>query len=1094
MAIDKNTVMKEAQKFASKGQFDKAIAEWKKLLRESPADPNIYNTIGDLCLKKDAKTEAVEAYKKAADILAEDGFTSKAIALYKKVLNIDPNKIEIHLSLGDLNAEKGLTSAALESYKLVLDHYTNQKNMQKALGIYQKMADLNPSNLAFRVKLGDMYAKEGLKAEAAAAYLAVADVQVSNNAFQEARQLFEKILTLDPENREVYHKAGFVYFKEGKFVEACKALKPAFENDPSNKELADMYLEALSKANKHAEAEEVLLSLATADPDRTEFRDKLCQLYLAQKEYDKALREASALAYAKAEHSETEAAEHIFRAFVSQCPSFGPAHEKLSEFYSFINRPDNAAKELVQAALLYEKEGDPDHCKALLYQALEAVPGLPDATKHLERLAASAKVSAAPAMPEPVQETPVAVPDVAPPVAAPEPVFEAQPPSPDSEAIMPEEPPAVNEAFTEADVLIKYGLPAKAADQLEELAVRYPGNTRIHLKLRDLYAEQGNSEKSVQHMIILSDLYAQQGKPNQAQAELQAAHEKDPRNPIVLTRLGITAPPAVEEVSLPESIPDQFDIAPSAPPAAPPPVFEETPPPFAPALVDDGNIVFEGLDSQISAAEDAAAMPQQAFEEQFQPSGEVLPAEEEPAAPFPPEEGPASFGVASAPEAPVQEQQPEPAGEPELTEIAQQPSSFQVQAEKIPESDLADIWAEAEFYYQQGLFDEARKYYAKIIELAPSDRRAINRLAEISREEDETKEFSRLAEAVEGLEDTVVPTPSERALATSVTDEEAVRSLMTEIAEMNKKLKQAKPTQPSPSKPETAKKQKPASVPRSVQPGHVETAPKQKPAPPYQPPTPQITEHIRRVSPPPKQPAAEKFFDLEAFLQQDEDTSKQKQRNKSDDYFDLAAELRDEINSVSLSSPQASLLPENQSLDDIFEEFKKGVEQHTVKEDTDTHYNLGVAYKEMGLLDDAIAEFVLTPRGGPWFFQSRYLLGLCYLEKNDYQNAITEFRNALNAPANQQVDVQERISVRYDLALAHQGVGNTKAAISEFQEIINANPGYRDAAEKLKELRQGESISLRQLKDDIEKEISAKFLREGERIEREEKSKKIIKS
>ena len=164
MAIDKNTVIKEAQKFVAKGQFDKAIAEWKKLLRETPNDPNIYNTIGDLCLKKNAKADAVDAYKRAADLLASDGFTSKAIALYKKVLNIDSKKIDVHLALGDLNAEKGLTGAALESYKVVADHYTQEKNTAKALGIYQKMADLNPSNVSFRIKLGDMYAKERMKA------------------------------------------------------------------------------------------------------------------------------------------------------------------------------------------------------------------------------------------------------------------------------------------------------------------------------------------------------------------------------------------------------------------------------------------------------------------------------------------------------------------------------------------------------------------------------------------------------------------------------------------------------------------------------------------------------------------------------------------------------------------------------------------------------------------------------------------------------------------------------------------------------------------------------------------------------------------
>ena len=131
MAIDKNVVIKESQKYAAKGQFDKAIAEWKKLLSESPDDANIFNTIGDLCLKKNSKAEAVDAYKKAADILAADGFSSKAIALYKKVLNIDPKKMDAHLALADLNAEKGLTGNALESYKIVADYYTQNKQQTK---------------------------------------------------------------------------------------------------------------------------------------------------------------------------------------------------------------------------------------------------------------------------------------------------------------------------------------------------------------------------------------------------------------------------------------------------------------------------------------------------------------------------------------------------------------------------------------------------------------------------------------------------------------------------------------------------------------------------------------------------------------------------------------------------------------------------------------------------------------------------------------------------------------------------------------------------------------------------------------------------
>jgi len=1088
MAIDKSIIIKEAQKFVSKGQFDKAIAEWKKLLKDTPDDPNIYNTIGDLCLKKDAKADAVEAYSKAAESLAADGFTSKAIALYKKVLNINPQKIEAHLALGDLNAEKGLIGAALESYKVAADHFTHQNDMVRALGIYQKMADLNPSNVTFRIKLGDMYAKGGMKAEATRAYLAAADAQVSKNAFQDARQLFEQVLSLDPDNKEVYHKAGLVYFKERKFTEACKALKSAFEADPSNRELADIYLEALFKADNHTEAEDVLITLVTADASRTDLHEKLYNLYLSNQKYDKALREASTLAQIKSKIDDLQAAEDILKAFVTQCPDFAPGREKLAEFYVSNYQPDDAARDFLRAAELYQKAGDETQYKALLYRALETAPGMPEAKKKIEQL----EISSSTSLQAEQTATPLETRTTAPPTTAP-PTTAAPTTAPDLEENL-----SISEAYTEADVLVKYGLPAKAAEQLEGLVSKYPENIRVRIKLRDLYRDQGSMEQAVYHMILLSDIYAKQSKSDMANAELQTAYELAPNNPLVLDRLGIVpVTPETSAVHPPEIQLDHLDIAPMSN-TIPSSTFEETPPLLEPIPAGDDSIPFKELDGEFLSASEVA------------PSEIVPDSKSE----FLDEIAPAETGLDLQAE-PVDETMPskvEPIGE--LLDEEQQP----IEELSSLEVDLSEIWAEAEFYYQQGLFDEARKHYAKIIALTPSDRRAINRLAEISREEDETREFTRLAEAVEGLEDGFVSETSDKALATSASDDEAVRRLMKEIEAINKGQKRSSPPQRSlaPEKPRLTKTEE-VEAKKALKP----TAPPRKPATPQKPQPSkareaEVSKESKPISPPPRSKASPKkepvedtqifrniiapakesieedYFDLGAELQKEVSASIQEQKKKSDAYFDLAAELREDMKTTA-PTPHPSVFPEEQSLDDIFEEFKKGADQQSAKEETDTHYNLGVAYKEMGLLDDAIAEFFMTPKGEPWFIESRYMLGLCYMEKGNYQGAITELRNALNYSTSQKIEDQDGIGIEYDLGLAYQGIGNFKAAINEFQKIADVNPNYRDVSAKLKELRQGEFISLEQLKDDIEKEISAKFLQEGERIEREEKSRKSDK-
>ena len=68
---------------------------------------------------------------------------------------------------------------------------------------------------------------------------------------------------------------------------------------------------------------------------------------------------------------------------------------------------------------------------------------------------------------------------------------------------------------------------------------------------------------------------------------------------------------------------------------------------------------------------------------------------------------------------------------------------------------------------------------------------------------------------------------------------------------------------------------------------------------------------------------------------------------------------------------------------EIFKEFKKGVDEKIGHEDYDTRYNLGIAYKEMGLLEEAIHEFLISAKHPLKFFDSAGLLGICFREKGD---------------------------------------------------------------------------------------------------------------
>ena len=119
---DKASIIKEAQKYLARGQLDKAIGEWEKLVKESP-DGNAFNTIGDLYLKDGSKKNAIDWFHRwAAEFFRQEGFALKSLALHKKILNLNPSDHSSSLlSLGELSEGKGLVTDAIKFYLAAAD-------------------------------------------------------------------------------------------------------------------------------------------------------------------------------------------------------------------------------------------------------------------------------------------------------------------------------------------------------------------------------------------------------------------------------------------------------------------------------------------------------------------------------------------------------------------------------------------------------------------------------------------------------------------------------------------------------------------------------------------------------------------------------------------------------------------------------------------------------------------------------------------------------------------------------------------------------------------------------------------------------------
>jgi tetratricopeptide (TPR) repeat protein len=157
---DKSSIIKAAQKLAAKGQIDQAIEEWKKLLQNGK-DGNIHNTVGDLQLKKGNEKEAVESFSLAAGLFKNDGFYPKALALYKKILNIQPNDVNAQLSMAKLYAERGLTGDSIDHYLKAADIFNREGAPEKAVQAVERVLKLSPDDVNIRKKIAYTYFRLG---------------------------------------------------------------------------------------------------------------------------------------------------------------------------------------------------------------------------------------------------------------------------------------------------------------------------------------------------------------------------------------------------------------------------------------------------------------------------------------------------------------------------------------------------------------------------------------------------------------------------------------------------------------------------------------------------------------------------------------------------------------------------------------------------------------------------------------------------------------------------------------------------------------------------------------------------------------------
>jgi tetratricopeptide (TPR) repeat protein len=172
--------------------------------------------------------------------------------------------------------------------------------------------------------------------------------------------------------------------------------------------------------------------------------------------------------------------------------------------------------------------------------------------------------------------------------------------------------------------------------------------------------------------------------------------------------------------------------------------------------------------------------------------------------------------------------------------------------------------------------------------------------------------------------------------------------------------------------------------------------------------------------------------------------------------FSFTPDNIDYAPAVAEPQPSLKVTAIDAGLAEIFEEHRVSAEaEHNGNGDYETHYNLGLAYQEMDLFEEALEEFqfaiglVSAEDGTPRYLQCCNLLGHCFMKKGVSQLAVKWFNKGLSAP---NTSDDERQALRFDLAAAYEQAGDLAQAKNLFTEIYGTNVSYRGVNERLKQL------------------------------------------
>ncbi|MDB4956866.1 MAG: repeat-containing protein [Myxococcales bacterium] len=470
MAFNKEKVMDAARKFVDKGQIDKAVKEYLRIVQEDPKDVRVWLKIGDLYAKKGAKQDATDTYLKVARFYHEQGFFVKAVAVYKQILKLDPRLVDVILKLAELYRQTGYMTEAMQHYESVAAHFHREGNTKEALDTVKKLVDLDPENIATRIKLAELYSKEGLNDEAITQFTVACETLRRQGRQDDFLKVAERLLWHKPDSYALMRELAGLYLRRNDPRRALQKLQASFKADPRDVETLGLLAQAFQALDQKAKTVSVLKELARIHVEN-KHRDKASEVFKKILEF--VPNDPDAIQFVGVQPVAPPKPTAIPRQ-PTPIPAAIRAATSEAKFNITTDLPSMASSKMTGSMPLVDEQS--------LSGVDFALPEYDDADFSADM--------------EP-------------------------PPDPRRASAAGERhADEISKILAETDVYVKYGLHQKAVDHLRRVFTLDTENVEAHERLKDIFISQGREQEAEVELLKLAELVAP-SDPDRAEQYLQ---------------------------------------------------------------------------------------------------------------------------------------------------------------------------------------------------------------------------------------------------------------------------------------------------------------------------------------------------------------------------------------------------------------------------------------------------------------------------------------------------------------------------------------------------------------------------------------------